>query len=339
MQAGAGTIRTGLFHSTLNPGPETMRIFQTSASCLFGACLLAITSADGQDSGNNSLVLKPAPAATDQTPPPKIILNGIMTAFGDRSALFKVEPPQAAGRQFYFLSEGERAGGIELLSVDEKASAVKVRNHGVIQVIALCQPPRLLSIPGAAAPAGGGSTNRPGNQGLPDGNGQAEQTGGGETPGAAVEQFSQSGYAGGAGNLELPPAKSSANNNDNTGSQNTGAASSGTASSGAASSGTASSGTASSGTASSGTAESGAAESDITESGTADPASTSTTDTSTQAAAPFWVRASEEFEQLRIQTADAVLSGVDEPIPLTPLTPAGTPAALIGPDQAWFLND
>jgi hypothetical protein len=51
------------------------------------------------------------------------------------------------------------------------------------------------------------------------------------------------------------------------------------------------------------------------------------------------VRASKDFELLRTQTADAVRSGVDEPIPLTPLTPADTPAELIGPDKAWFLND
>ena len=71
---------------------------------------------------------------------------------------------------------------------------------------------------------------------------------------------------------------------------------------------------------------------------------TSTTDTGaadpgTQEGEPFWMKASKEFEQLRIQTADAVRSGVNEPIPLTPLTPAGTPAELIGPDQAWFAND
>jgi hypothetical protein len=281
-----------------------MRIFQISAICLLSAGWLAILMpADGQDSrdnsyrgivGHNSFDLKrvPAAAAQDaQTSPPEIILNGIMTAFGDKRALFKVEPPQAAGKQSYFLSEGERAGGIELLSVDVKACTIKVSNHGVIQIIALCQPPRLLSIPGTAASAGGGNINLPGNQGFLSGNGQTGQTAGGKTPEAAAGQFSQSGYAGGVGNPGSPATGSSANNNGNTGSQNT---------------------------------------------GTAD---TSTANPGTQKAEPFWVRASKEFEQLRTQTADAVRSGVDEPIPLTPLTPAGTPADLIGPDRAWFYDD
>ena len=276
-----------------------MRNFQTSAICLLGAGWLASSMpADGQDSrdnshrgivGHNSFDMKPVSAAAAQdarTPPPEIILNGIMTAFGNRSALFKVKPPQAAGKQFFFLSEGERAGGIELLSVDVRASTIKVRNHGVIQVIALCQPPQLLSIPGTAAPAGNGNINLPGNQGFLSGNGQTGQTIGGKTPGADTGQSSQSGYAGGTGNPGLPATRSSANNNDNTGSQNP---------------------------------------------GTADPG--------TQEVEPFWVRSSREFEQLRIQTADAVRSGVNEPIPLTPLTPAGTPAELIGPGRAWFYND
>ena len=336
-----------------------MRIFQTSVICLLGAGWLASsTPADGQDSkdnsyrdivGHHSFDLKPAPAAAAQeaqTPPPEIILNGIMTAFGDRSALFKVEPPQAAGRQFYFLSEGERAGGIELLSVDVKAGTIKVRNHDVIQVIALCQPPRLLSIPGMAAPADGGSINLPGNQGFINGNEQTGQTAGGKTPGVAIGQFTQSGYVWSVGIPELPATKSSANNNNNTGSQNTGTANTGTANTGSANSGTADSGTANSGTANTGTANSGTTDSGTANTGIADPgtantgaANPGTTDTGTQAVEPFCVRASKEFEQLRIQTADAVLSGVDEPLPLTPLTPAGTPAELIGPDQAWFLND
>jgi hypothetical protein len=358
-----------------------MKTFQTSVICLFGACWLAIsTPADGENSmdnssrgivGHNSFDLKPAPAAAAQdaqTPPPKIILNGIMTAFGDRSALFKVVPPQTAtGKQFYFLSEGERAGDIELLSVDVKTCAIKIRNHGVIQIIALCQPPRLLSSPGAAAPAGSGGINRPDNQGFLKGNGQMVDE---KTSREDARQFSQMEYADIAGMPVFPTTRSSANNN-NTGSQNTGTANTGTANTGTANTGTANSGTANSGTANSGTANSGTANSGTANAGTAgsgtaststansgnadtgiaDPgaantgtantgtANTGTADPGTQEVEPFWVRASQEFEQLRIQTADAVRSGVDEPIPLTPLTPAGTPAELIGPDQAWFAND
>lgn len=342
-----------------------MKTFQTSVIYLFGACWLAIsTPADGENSmdnssrgivGHNSFDLKPGPAAAAQdaqTPPPKIILNGIMTAFGDRSALFKVVPPQTAtGKQFYFLSEGERAGDIELLSVDVKTCAIKVRNHGVIQVIALSQPPQLLSSPGAAAPAGSNSINLPGNQGFLNENGQMVDE---KTSREDARQFSQMEYADIAGMPVFPTTRSSANNNTgsqnpeaanavtaNTGTANAGTANPGTADSGAANTSIADSGTAGSGTASTSTANSGSANSGNGDTGTTDTSATdtSTKDTDTQEAQPFWVRASQEFEQLRIQTADLVLSGVDEPIPLTPLTPAGTPAELIGPDRAWFLND
>jgi hypothetical protein len=50
----------------------------------------------------------------------------------------------------------------------------------------------------------------------------------------------------------------------------------------------------------------------------------------------YSLAAARQFEQLRIQTAAAVYDGTSEPIPLTPLTPLGTPPALIGSDKAWF---
>lgn len=53
----------------------------------------------------------------------------------------------------------------------------------------------------------------------------------------------------------------------------------------------------------------------------------------------YSLKAAREFERLRIQTAAAVYDGTDEPIPLTPLTPIGTPLALIGPERAWFPED
>jgi hypothetical protein len=54
---------------------------------------------------------------------------------------------------------------------------------------------------------------------------------------------------------------------------------------------------------------------------------------------PFALRAAREFERLRIESASGVYNGNDEPLPLTPLTPPGTPKALIGPDRAWFPPD
>ena len=48
---------------------------------------------------------------------------------------------------------------------------------------------------------------------------------------------------------------------------------------------------------------------------------------------PWWVIGSKSMEAARIATADMVNSGQAEPWPLTPFTPPGTPANLIGPDQ------
>ena len=51
---------------------------------------------------------------------------------------------------------------------------------------------------------------------------------------------------------------------------------------------------------------------------------------------PWWVIGSKSMEAARIATADMVNSGQAEPWPLTPFTPPGTPASLIGPDQLYF---
>src|SRR5450432_1813948 len=93
--------------------------------------------------GNNSFDLS-LPSATEaqdsKAPPPEITLNGLMTIFGDKSALFKVRTPSGEEKS-YILSEGERDGDIELLSVDVKQNTITVNNHGVIQTIAICKAP------------------------------------------------------------------------------------------------------------------------------------------------------------------------------------------------------
>jgi hypothetical protein len=68
-------------------------------------------------------------------------------------------------------------------------------------------------------------------------------------------------------------------------------------------------------------------------SGRANPAN------SAQLPESFSLRAAREFERLRIESASGVYNGNVEPLPLTPLTPPGTPKALIGPDRAWFPPD
>jgi hypothetical protein len=78
----------------------------------------------------------------------------------------------------------------------------------------------------------------------------------------------------------------------------------------------------------SGTSDAGSQNS----SGSGDASSSNTS----QRPEPYSLTAAREFERIRIETASGVYNGTDEPLPLTPLTPPGTPKALIGPDRAWF---
>ena len=59
-------------------------------------------------------------------------------------------------------------------------------------------------------------------------------------------------------------------------------------------------------------------------------------DSSSAEKATWWYTGSQEIEQARLETEDAVRQGVLPPYPLTPLTPTGTPPELIGPEQAFF---
>jgi hypothetical protein len=53
---------------------------------------------------------------------------------------------------------------------------------------------------------------------------------------------------------------------------------------------------------------------------------------------PWWLAGSKLTEQARLRSAADVQAGLADPQPLTPLTPPGTPANLIGPDQAYFVH-
>jgi uncharacterized membrane protein YgcG len=53
---------------------------------------------------------------------------------------------------------------------------------------------------------------------------------------------------------------------------------------------------------------------------------------------PWWVVASKNLEAARAATAGLVDSGQADPFPLTPFTPPGTPANLIGPGQLYFVS-
>lgn len=91
----------------------------------------------------------PATAVAPSTPAEpaaqKVILTGITTILGNKTALLKTElPPEKPGskpqQQFLVLAEGEREGNIGLLKVDEKAGTATVDNDGTTSTITFPQP-------------------------------------------------------------------------------------------------------------------------------------------------------------------------------------------------------
>jgi hypothetical protein len=254
---------------------------QAGAIFVLGVLLVVTAHAGGQDlsgnayrviTGHNSFGLTSAPdtiTPDPKTPPPEIIFDGIAVLFGDKRALFKTQATPQSPARFYYLSEGQREGQIELLAIDLKRSTIKVNNYGVIQTIALCDPPAL----NAATSADGGNGNFANTENL-----KTSPAGNAQMPGGK--------------NQEAPAGNDAA------------------------------------------VANGAASASDV--SWQMNGGVNSANDAAPKNNEPYSLRAAREFEQLRLQTADAVLAGTDEPIPLTPLTPPGTSPALIGPDKAWF---
>src|SRR5665213_1279450 len=66
-----------------------------------------------------------------------------------------------------------------------------------------------------------------------------------------------------------------------------------------------------------------------------DPASNSASQSSTDYTQAGWYQDSLNIEQNRVATARQVLDGEMSPWPLTPLTPTGTPAVLVGKDTLY----
>jgi len=94
----------------------------------------------------NVFALTPAPPTTTisvQIPPPlqKIVLTGIVNYGGKKQVFFKTlmsaKPGEPAREISFILSEGERAGEIEILEITEVAGTVRVKNHGLEQSLSL----------------------------------------------------------------------------------------------------------------------------------------------------------------------------------------------------------
>lgn len=128
-------------------GGKTLILAVTSTFLLIaGAEAIAPHTAGNPYDGimdRNLFGLKPPTALLPppdlKQPPPDIKLSGITTILGKPRALLKAQiaarPPQPAKEEFYILTEGQRDGDIEVLTIDDKAGTVKVDNHGVIQTL------------------------------------------------------------------------------------------------------------------------------------------------------------------------------------------------------------
>lgn len=85
-----------------------------------------------------SLKPPPPPVSTEppKPPPPNITLTGITTILGKKLALMKATPPPAKGEaakeKSYMLTEGERDGDVEVMTIDEKLGVVTVNDFGTI---------------------------------------------------------------------------------------------------------------------------------------------------------------------------------------------------------------
>jgi hypothetical protein len=235
-------------------------------------------------------LVPPPPAAeisaTDS--PPDIVLNGIMTVFDRKYALFKL--PADKGKS-YLLGEGQSDGEIKLLSVDDRAGVIKINNHGIVQTIALAKPPAPSRAPVVAAPL--------------------------RAVGSAPEAGIVPMAAAGGNPRQIPVAGVSLPTTEN--SPPTAATSIVPA------------GYATMGSGNSGNFQGGS-------SGGSPPSAGGSNSTPTAVPEPWWAVASRNMEAARIATADLVNSGQAEPFPLTPFTPPGTPANLIGDGQLYFVG-
>ena len=136
----------------------------------------------------NVFGLKPPPppvdpnAAASNAPPPNVTLAGITTIFGNKRAILKTaatSPPKPGvppANDSYILAEGQRDGDIEVVQIDERAGAVKIRLAGNLVDINFekngvklpsTPMPMAMPVPGMPNPAGGMIPMPAGAVGIP----------------------------------------------------------------------------------------------------------------------------------------------------------------------------
>ena len=110
---------------------------------------------------NSFGLLPPTPPQPVNVPPPpsNVKLTGISTLFGVKKAMLMVQDSSGPGKtdKSVILPEGQKEDQIEVISIDEKAGIVKIKNAGVVSDLSFeANGVKLPSLPTAAAA-------RPGN--------------------------------------------------------------------------------------------------------------------------------------------------------------------------------
>ncbi|HVV70586.1 MAG TPA: hypothetical protein VHI52_03665 [Verrucomicrobiae bacterium] len=122
-----------------------VRFALLAAVCLGALCMGGSVSAAGPYAmiyERNAFGLRPPQPVTvipAEGPAPKVHLTGITTILQDKRALFKVEypakPRERAKEESFILTEGQKAGPIEVLEIDVKKARVKVKNSGTVTTL------------------------------------------------------------------------------------------------------------------------------------------------------------------------------------------------------------
>jgi hypothetical protein len=144
---------------------------------LFNLCLLfAATAFAGNENPYQGIVdrnvfgLRPPPPPPTNEPPkppiPAINLTGITTILGKKMAFMTIQLPAKAaepgkpnGPTSFTLTEGERDGDIEVISIDEVAGTVKVNDFGTITNVTFGKLPPTTAPAMAGGPGGIPSPN------------------------------------------------------------------------------------------------------------------------------------------------------------------------------------
>jgi hypothetical protein len=234
-------------------------------------------------------------------------MNGIVTVLGDKRVIIRTHDASGA-EMSYMLVEGQSRGGIKLLSVDTKNGVAKFDNHGALQVVRICSTPELTVA--AAALKNQVSAPSPAHPAAAVDRAPAPAPTAASSA-AGAEEFNP-GYLPVAASGRNSPAASGGGTTDTT-------------------PGTGTAGTAATETTTVGMTTAGTGTANDSSAGTS-----TASDPLAWAKNTWWYTGSQDIEQARTETADAVRNGALPAYPLTPLTPAATPADLIGPGQAFF---